>query len=375
LTSALVWAEFGVGPLSALCLWGIAAISLRGDSRGHANVHLAVMGIAGGFDFGLGSLAFVVADRTTAYNLFVYGFAVSWIYVPAYLCFLGVAIKSRLLRPLRSRWVRVAVYAIGAGSAVASVVWNHAVYVGFEHDPNLGWDATPGLLFLVSGWSSIALVLLTIPVTIFAWRSAAAGTIERQRAGAYLSAFLVADGSILVSNVAALLVTDVVAQDFVDNVLFPLGFVAFAALLVRGIVRYQLLDFDLKVKWTLQRGTVAAIILGAAVVAGQVAQNYLSGAFGWLAGGIVAGLLIFAIRPIERFAERLSDRAMPRTTGTPEYLAQRKHEIYRAAIEDAMRDGVVSAKERALLLRLSDNLGLSSDESTRIEREVLGASA
>jgi uncharacterized membrane protein YebE (DUF533 family) len=115
-------------------------------------------------------------------------------------------------------------------------------------------------------------------------------------------------------------------------------------------------------------------VLAVFFVATAIAEQYLQG-YGLVVGGLAIGLLLFAIRPVECAIDRMADRAMPKTTGTPEYLAQRKHEIYRAAIEDAMRDGVVSAKERALLLRLAENLGLTGDESTRIERAVLEASA
>jgi hypothetical protein len=157
--------------------------------------------------------------------------------------------------------------------------------------------------------------------------------------------------------------------DIIDNLLIA----GFVLLLARAMLRYQLFDFDLKLKWTLRRGTLAAIILSAFVLATAVAEQYLQ-QFGWVIGGLAVGVLLFALRPIERAIDRFADKAMPKTTGTPEYLAQRKHEIYRAALEDAMRDGVVSAKERALLLRLAENLSLSGDEAMSIERGVLEAS-
>jgi hypothetical protein len=339
-------------------------------------MHLAVVGLAGGINFGAGGLSLVVPDPSLAYTLNAYANGISVVYLAAYLSFVGVAVRTPLARPLQFAWVRGLLYAVGFAGAVADIVWAPTFIPTMTFDPALGWTFTYGWPITAFFSAYLVALLYTIPVTIDAWRRAPPGTTLKARARAYLTAFLLADVSILIAVIAQFLPSiSPTIIEIVVSILFPLAFVTFAVILLRGMVRYQLFDFDLKVKWTLQRGTIAAIILGGAIVAGQVAQDYLSGAFGWLAGGVVAGLLIFAIKPIERFAEGLTDRAMPRTTGTPEYLAARKHEIYRAAIEDAMRDGVVSAKERALLLRLAENLQLSSDESIGIERSVVEAIA
>jgi hypothetical protein len=101
-----------------------------------------------------------------------------------------------------------------------------------------------------------------------------------------------------------------------------------------------------------------------------LAEQYLQ-QFGWVFGGLAVGALLFALRPIERAIDRMADRAMPRTTGTPEYIAQRKHEIYRAAIEDMAADGTVSTKERTALIRLAANLGIDGNDALRIETDVL----
>jgi uncharacterized membrane protein YebE (DUF533 family) len=143
-------------------------------------------------------------------------------------------------------------------------------------------------------------------------------------------------------------------------------------LLVGAMVRYQLFDFDVKLKRTLKRGALVGVVLVVFFVATAVAEQYLQG-YGYVAGGIAIGLMLLALRPIERAIDRMADRAMPKTTGTPEYLAQRKHEIYRAALEDSMADGAVTAKERAVLVRLAKNLELDGNDAMRIEGEVLSA--
>jgi hypothetical protein len=211
---------------------------------------------------------------------------------------------------------------------------------------------------------------------IQAFRRTPPGSAARAKAKAYLIAFATIDVSLVGMGIPYNLTSNMGAPEIVPwlfETLQALGIAVGPLLLVRGMLRYQLFDFDVKVKKGLQRGTVAAIILGAAIIAAQVAQNFFANALGWLAGGAVAGLLFFAIKPIERFAERLSDHAMPRTTGTPEYFAARKHEIYRAALEDSLADGAVTAKERAVLVRLAANLELDGNDAMRIEGEVLAS--
>jgi hypothetical protein len=61
--------------------------------------------------------------------------------------------------------------------------------------------------------------------------------------------------------------------------------------------------------------------------------------------------------------------AMPNTHNTPEYAAHRKMQVYEAAIEEALVGGI-SQKERALLNRLRDSLGISSMDAETLEREM-----
>ena len=43
----------------------------------------------------------------------------------------------------------------------------------------------------------------------------------------------------------------------------------------------------------------------------------------------------------------------------PEYVAFRKMQVYEAALIDAMAEGGISSKERALLVHLRESLGIS----------------
>jgi hypothetical protein len=238
-----------------------------------------------------------------------------------------------------------------------------------------GWDWNLGWAQGVVGYAIQATFLYGLVCGVDAVRRRPKGTIERARARAYVQAFALIDVVVIASNGS--FIGEALASafsglgetlPFLESALVLAG----ALLIVRGLLRYQLFDFDLKVKWTLKRGTIAAIILGAAVVTGQVAQNYLSGALGWLAGGVVAGILVFAFKPIERLAERVSDRAMPRTTGTPEYVAFRKLEVYKAAVESAHETGGITQRERASLDRLRAKLAIAEADAASIEADVTG---
>jgi hypothetical protein len=144
-------------------------------------------------------------------------------------------------------------------------------------------------------------------------------------------------------------------------------------LLAFSILRHQLLGIDVKVKWTIKRGTLAGMFLAVFFVVAQLGQNYLSGALGWAVGGVAAGLMLFALTPLQRLAERVADAAMPGVKAVGEMTRDDRASLYREAARTAWADGVLTRDERAMLDTLRDRLGLGGDESIRIEREAAGA--
>ncbi len=62
--------------------------------------------------------------------------------------------------------------------------------------------------------------------------------------------------------------------------------------------------------------------------------------------------------------------AMPNTENTPEYAAFRKMQVYEEAVAEAQYEGGISQKERALLVRLRDSLGISASDADAIEGEL-----
>jgi hypothetical protein len=61
---------------------------------------------------------------------------------------------------------------------------------------------------------------------------------------------------------------------------------------------------------------------------------------------------------------------MPNTQNTPEYAAIRKLEVYEATLAEALQEGGISEKERALLVRLRDSLGISEADADAIEGDL-----
>jgi hypothetical protein len=356
--------------------FALAAIVLWAGPRRAVNRYLALYCVLYGCGAITSGLDLFVPDRTLSFNVAIWRNIFSCSAGAVYVAFASRAVEAPLARALRSKGVTaiLLVYAVAAACAcyflptvfVSRGTGTPTAQGGYSWD-----DAYPGSLAL----NALFLLCLSVGtiVAIDAVARSTHGTVARSRARAYAVAFITIDSATIIANVPNYVggyggigaYLGIVCQ---DAILIGLLLVA------RGMLRYQLFDFDLKLKRSLKRGTLVAIILGAFFVVSALAEQYLQ-QFGWIVGGLAVGALLFALRPIERAIDRLADRAMPKTTGTPEYLTQRKHEIYRAALEDAMRDGVVSAKERALLLRLAENLRLNGDEALAIERSMLEAAA
>ncbi|HVM45436.1 MAG TPA: hypothetical protein VM582_05820, partial [Candidatus Thermoplasmatota archaeon] len=274
----------------------------------------------------------------------------------AYLFFYS-ALDSRLARALRSWWIRAPVMA----GALASFVYVLA------HPDLLG-----GLSILsFRAWAAFG--LLGLLVAISAWREAPRDSMRRRQAKAYALAFGVRDAGWflyiwwLYPTFGPLERVDPFWTGFFI-VFAPCITIAFVVLLGYGILRTQLLDIDLHIKIGLRRSTVAAMFVAVFFVVSELAASLLTQRMGAVLGVAAAGLLVFALAPLQRLSERVADAAMPGVRDTREYRTVRKREVYRAAVEAAHADGAVSAKERDVLAALADQLGLTAREALEEER-------
>lgn len=146
-----------------------------------------------------------------------------------------------------------------------------------------------------------------------------------------------------------------------------LGALALAVFAGYAVLKHRLFDIEVKLRWTISRGTVAAVFLAIFVTAAQIAQNFLSESQGWLTGGIIAGAMLFAITPIQRLAERVAITAVPVHAKPAE---ERRLELYRLALGLALCDRVITREEEQHLARLAEELGLTHSEALTARHEM-----
>lgn len=286
-------------------------------------------------------------------------------------------LPSPLARPLRPMPVRVGILAIGL---VVEILWllnTEAFIPAMVTTWYAPWEGIIGPGFELALAFGGLVSLYAVATALTAIRATARGTAARAQAKAYALAFVFRDVYIFA---AALLLPILVGLpptgtlwDLAYVLVAPAFSVVFMGVLSYGILRTQLFDIDLHLKVTLSRGAIAAVFLGVFFVVAELAQTYLSNAYGWAIGGLAAGLLLFALAPLQRAAERLANVAMPSVSGSADYVAARKFFVYRAALEAALADGGVTRKERAMLARLQQELGLRPEDVAQLESDVAAA--
>jgi hypothetical protein len=142
------------------------------------------------------------------------------------------------------------------------------------------------------------------------------------------------------------------------------------ACLAYAILRHQMFDVDVKLKLTLRRGTIVGVFLAAFFVVSQLIQVFTGQLFGLTGGAVVAGLLLFGLAPIQRAAERLSDKAMPNVKPQDAaYVLRKKRETYRNAVATAWADGTLTQKDMRMLQQVREALALPEKDVLAIERE------
>lgn len=148
---------------------------------------------------------------------------------------------------------------------------------------------------------------------------------------------------------------------------------ALSLVLGYAVLKSNVFSFDLKLKWTLRRGTVATVFLLVFFVVSQFIERMASEKLGYISGAVAAGVLLLAINPLQKAADKLADKAMPNVDHTPAYEAFRKLEVYKAAVEE-LAVGGVTEKERRALDALRTKLGIASADAKAMERKIVGAS-
>ncbi len=291
-----------------------------------------------------------------------------WALVAVYLPFLGVTLNTPLVAPLKKPVVANTILVVGLLFAFA-LFW--------MPDETRAQFNVPFYMAICFGltWGFVA--------ALHAWLGAH-GEAEKARARAFTFAFGLRDlvwavtFAILVAYEYGFmgdgfdtLIDKSDPMGIVTQLLYQGVVVFYVPLIAYGMLRTQLFDIDLRIKRGLKRGTVAAIVFTIFFVISELASNLLSDQFGTVIGVLAAGVLVFFLDPLFRFADVLSDAAMPNTNATPEYETFRKLQVYDAAVRTAFEGGGISERERRLLDSMIETLRIDRASAEKIESDML----
>ena len=272
--------------------------------------------------------------------------------------FLAAALKTRLTRPLGSKKAQIGLW-------LAAVVLVPAVMLS---PLKVGAALLYGSLSLLFGFALIA--------SLHAWYRAKGANTARARS--FAIAFGIRDvcwGLVYAASIA-MIWTDTYMYELTEfgllvKVVYALGTILAVPLIAYGILRAHLFDIDLRVQWTIKQSTLATIIVTLVFLISEGADRLLSAELGNWAGLLAAAVIVFFLTPLQRLAENVASSAMPNTRNTPEYAMFRKMQVYEEAVSEAHYEGGISDKERALLTRLRDSLGISESDAVAIESDLL----
>lgn len=275
-----------------------------------------------------------------------------------YPIFLAMSLQTKLARPFARRPTQIALAIVAAALFFGVVL----------PPPHIGVT-----LLFATLTSLFAYALIT---SIHAWRTAAPG-IARTRAGIFALAFGFRDlcwGSIYTYGISQVVTGTYFDPSFkppdIINVIYAGGTFLAVPLIAYGILRTQLFDIDLKIRWTIKQSTVAAVFVAVFYIVSEGADRFLSSEFGNFFGLFASALVVFFLAPLQRFAEGVAGTAMPNTEDTPEYTMYRKLQVYESALAEALVEGGISHKERALLDHLREALGISQADTDSLERDL-----
>lgn len=298
-------------------------------------------------------------------------FVNDWLVLALYLPAVAAAIDTPLLRPFRRGWALVLPVLVGVGGAVAVLVRPDAFLLdlvastprkfGSPYFPVAGGAQQAGWFLLTVSYT------YGLVATLVAWRTATT-SLSRRRAGALSLAFGARDlafGGVFLY--ASLFFDGTISSFFIAVQLMAWALLVYVAMTAYGIAVYHLFDIELRLKWTLERGTMAAAFIAVFFVVSEGAATVLSDRLGTLAGLLGTGLLVFALAPLQRSAERLADAALPKVQDTPEYRAYRRLQIYGEAFAEARSAGAITPPGRLALEKLRQSLELSREEAAELE--------
>jgi hypothetical protein len=365
-----------LGLLAIAACWALAVVLYRVGPAGSVARQLAVLLVIEGFvlatagfpEFAAGLGDFYSSDFIDRHpNYAIFSFVTHHLSDAAMLAlyppFLAAALRTRMTQPFSRKGVRIVV-----------VLTSAALFVGTVASVAL-WESLVVMMCLY--FTMMLMFAFGLVASIHAWRTAKSG-LTRERAGIFALAFGVRDVgwclSYAISAWAIWTVADpfgMTDSNYLGKTVYALGTLFAVPLIAYGILRAHLFDIDLKIRWTIKQSTLATIVVTFVFLLSEGADRFLSAELGNYAGLFAAAVVVFFLAPLQRFAENVASKAMPNTKNTPEYAAHRKMQVYEAAVAEAVPDGIISERERALLNSLRDSLDISASDAEMLESELL----
>ncbi|MDX1393074.1 MAG: hypothetical protein R3195_01740 [Gemmatimonadota bacterium] len=366
----MTWTPWALpGIFSALFAGAAAIVLLRTAGEQSVNRRLASI-LALEAIWMAGEIFFMIESRTAFMVVAAISVGAMAALPFQYLSFLGTALDSRLVRPFGTRPAFWMLNALSALAALALLLYP-TVFIGELYSPlwatwNFQFTEWGSRLNLFHGGAS----LFGLAVALNAYATAEPRTAARDRARWFSMAFGVRD---LVA-VSLYLFPSILRPipfwgDFLYNELNALTNILYVALLSYGVLRHQLFDIDLKLKFVIRQSTIGGFIAGTFMVVSETLESLVP-AEGFVMSLLSATVIVGLLQPVQRFAERFASRVMKGVEDTPEYLDRQKRHVYRAMLEGTYRDGGVTERERAILDRLRVELGIPASVAASLEAEI-----
>lgn len=355
-----------LGLAAIAACWGFAVVLYRVGEKGSVARMLSLVLVAEGLALvtaqfpsmamGIGDEFFDAHPTFRMFNFTAHTIADAAM-LALYPPFLAAALKTRLTRPFANKGVQT-------GLVVYCVALVPAVILS---PLKVGATLLYGSLSILFTFALIA--------AINAWYEARGA--NRARARSFAFAFGIRDicwGFVYAASIYMIFTGQYIGESsefgYKVKIVYALGTLFAIPLIAYGILRAHLFDIDLKVQWTIKQSTLAAIIITAIFIASEGADRLLSEELGSWAGLIAAAIVVFFLTPLQQFAEHVASAAMPNTKNTPEYAIFRKMQMYEEAVAEAHYEGGISDKERALLVRLRESLGITESDADAIESDI-----
>ena len=368
----MTWSLWGVpGTIAALVTWAAAAIIYRTDPRRCINRRLAfLLALEGLWVAGAMGFLFFLESESAVRLLSLTATAANAALPFVYLAFLGSALPTPLVAPFRGSRV---FWLLGL-AAVGAAVWVLAVpdlFLSRPYSPEWApWNfRLVGLgenLMLLQGAAYLYGLLAAVAVYT---RSTCCDTMRRQ-AFWFALAFGIRDAYLGTTLVLYPVLRPIPFWgELLYNPMEGLAFLVYVVLLSYGVLQAQLFDIQVRLRVAVRRSTLVAMIAGAFFVMTEILETFVP-ADGLLVGILAAGSIVLLMLPLQRLTESIMTRIMPVEEPSGVELDRRKLDVYRAALEGAVQDGVITEREEEILARLRDELDISEEEAAGVRREL-----